>query len=469
MKVFLKILALVLVVLAAVLLCAGRFSPESDSGAAVFLRRVFPTPTPTPVPTVLFPDGQSVTVEAETLDLSAVRPEDGETALALLGELPQLKTLELGDEKGPFSPEQVLALGERRPDLKLGYTLEVNGAPCELDAQRLDLRELRAADVAALLPKLTALRALRSVELGEPREDGPDWAQIAALRAAAPNAAFNYAFELYGVPLTLESTEIDINHIPVDDAGAHVREVIACMPRLKTLIMDSCGVSNEDMAAIRDDFPNVEVVWRIWFGWTYSVRTNVEKILASKTSWGGEMTGRDVEVLKYCTKVRFLDIGHNENIDDISFVRCMPDLEVCIVAMNSLRDISPLADCPKLEYLELFYTYVEDLSPLAGLKNLRHLNVSTCWFLKDISPVYDLDLERFYIGALTPIPTEQVEEYRRRHPDCEVNDELYEGSWGTWRFADEASTELVPRYALLREQFNYDDLDYSVYWLDPNY
>ena len=63
----------------------------------------------------------------------------------------------------------------------------------------------------------------------------------------------------------------------------------------------------------------------------------------------------------------------------------------------------------------------------------------------------------------------EVEEYRRRHPACEVNDELYEGSWGTWRFADEASTELVPRYALLREQFGYDTLDYSVYWLDPNY
>lgn len=51
--------------------------------------------------------------------------------------------------------------------------------------------------------------------------------------------------------------------------------------------MDSCGVSDEEMAAIRDDFPDVNVVWRIWFGTGYSVRTDVEKILASQPQRAG--------------------------------------------------------------------------------------------------------------------------------------------------------------------------------------
>ena len=50
---------------------------------------------------------------------------------------------------------------------------------------------------------------------------------------------------------------------------------------------DYCGVSNEAMAQIRDENPNVEVVWRIWFGENYSVRTDVERILASKPTVGG--------------------------------------------------------------------------------------------------------------------------------------------------------------------------------------
>ena len=73
------------------------------------------------------------------------------------------------------------------------------------------------------------------------------------------------------------------------------------------------------------------------------------------------------------------------------------------------------------------------------------------------------------IGALTKVPAAQIEEYRRLHPACEVEDTLYEGSEATWRFTDLSGTELAPRYALLREQFGYDELAYSVFWLDPYY
>ena len=50
-----------------------------------------------------------------------------------------------------------------------------------------------------------------------------------------------------------------------------------------------------------------------------------------------------------------------------------------------------------------------------------------------------------------------------------MEDTLYEGSEATWRFTDMTSDELVPRYALLREQFGYDLLEYSVFWMDPYY
>ena len=428
-----------------------------------------PDPTPTPVPVIELPGGLQVPEDAESLNLSGLPAEETEAALALLESFPALRELSLGGEDGGFTLAQIQRLEDEHPEWRLQYTLDLAGQAVPLESESVDLSALSGAETAEVLPRLRLMPRLRRVALGAERENGPDWEQLRALSEAAANADLDYRFTIGGREFNLNATELDLNHIPMEDEGALVRRVIACMPNLNRLVMDSCDVSNEAMASIRDDFPWVEVVWRIWFGGCWSVRTDVEKILASKTSWGGEMTGRDVEVLKYCTKVKYLDLGHNNNIDDIHFVRFMPDLEVFIIAMNSLSDISPLADCHKLEYLELFMTYVSDLSPLSGLTELRHLNVGVCYLLQDITPIYGLDLERFYIGSAHAVPQEQIDEFKRLHPDCEVNDVAYDTSNGRWRYADEYATEFVPRYALLREQFGYDERAYSIYWMDPDY
>ena len=88
-----------------------------------------------------------------------------------------------------------------------------------------------------------------------------------------------------------------------------------------------------------------------------------------------------------------------------------------------------------------------DLRPLSGLKKLRHLNVASIGFdqpwdgseriqLKDITPLYPLtELERLWIGAYNPVPPEQVEEMRRRAPNCEIDLTVYEDPvGGRWRY-----------------------------------
>lgn len=353
--------------------------------------------------------------------------------------------------------------------------------PYSLDLSNLTHEKVQnTANLLALMPNLA------EVELGKDSdregESTLSFEDIRLLMDSAPQAEFNYQFTLYDRTVSLSDEELDLNHTKIRDEGELVRQAISCMKHLKYLCMDTCNVSNESMEKIRDDFPDVEVVWRIWFGKNYSVRTDVVKILASKPSVGGVLYDAKLEVLKYCTKVRYLDLGHNDVITDISFVNYMPDLEVCILAMNKLGDISPLANCPKLEYLELFYSDgLTDLSPLSGLENLRHLNIGMCNYLKDISPLYGLDLERLYIGLITPIPTEQTEKYRELHPDCDIDDYSWDTSTGSWRYTTEFDEDpeymasehyrqgMHPRFALLRDQFGYDSLDYSFTWLDPNY
>ena len=278
-----------------------------------------------------------------------------------------------------------------------------------------------------------------------------------------------------GKEFSTVDTTINLSHIPVEDGGAQVMQAMACMPNLVSVDMDSCGVSNEDMAAIRDTYPDVKVIWRVWFGDAYSVRTDVERILASQPSVGGMLTRDNTEALKYCTDVKYLDIGHNEELDDISFVAYMTKLEVAILAMDYWSDATPLANCTELEYLEMQTTLCTDLTPLSGLKNLRHLNVAYIPDLEDISPLYSLTgLERLWVGCYNHVPHEQIEQMRAAAPNCEVNDTVYDDpTGGRWRYVDYNPDAYVfilhPRYIELREQFGYTKADFSFCWNDPLY
>ena len=100
-----------------------------------------------------------------------------------------------------------------------------------------------------------------------------------------------------------------------------------------------------------------------------------------------------------------------------------------------------------------------DGDPLATCKNLRHLNIAFNFTVTDITPLYELtDLERLWIGALDPVPREQVAEMQRRAPNCQIDLESRDPTGGDWRyisFYEWGGAQLHPRYALLREQFDY--------------
>ena len=439
--------------------------------------------------TVDFPGGVTAENTAAKLDLTGLSDADAEEAMDALEYLPKLKAVDLGSEQTGLSPKTACEFFSRYPDLDYSYHCKLFGKDSVLDETRLDLTQVSPKEILASLDTISALRNLKEIRLGdEERKDAPSWEEILALREAAPDVKIDYNFTIFELPFTLEDEEVDISYHPVRENWPEILSIAKCMPNLKTLLMDSCGVGNEDMATIRDALPDTEVVWRINFGATYSARTNVIKILASKPSLGGTLYNSDLEVFKYFTKIKYLDIGHNETITDLSFVRYMPDLEVLIIAMNPLGDLTPLADCKNLEYLELFYSNTDDLSPLAGLKTLKHLNVGHCPFLTDISPIYDLELDRFYLGRFEdcPVPAEQVDHYRELHPDCEVENTSWESSEGAWRrgrslegeelewfnqqpYYREDRIYYAPRYALLCDQMGYDNLAYTVSWYDPDY
>ena len=404
---------------------------------------------------------------AEDITELKIKLHPGETEL-----LDRLTKLESADFSGSECLDEIYVWAESNPQVDVCYTVSLpDGTVLDTDAKKADLSKMAGNEICAAADILRYLPNLSSIELGEERSN-LSWEDIGYLQQTCPKAKCKFMFTLYGKTFDLQNTQINLSHIPVNDGGAAVKEVMAYMPRLTYVDMDTCGVSNEDMASIRDSYPDIKVVWRIWFGdkMLYSVRTDVERILASKSSVGGFVTQISGADLKYCTEVKYLDLGHNPPLTDISFVEYMPELEVAILAMDGWSDASPLASCPKLEYLEMQTTECTDLSPLAGLENLRHLNVAGIPSLRDISPLYKLTgLERLYIGSNNMVPWEQVEEMQKAAPNCEINTSVYDDPTGEkWRYNGQGTWNY--RYYVLRKQFGeYKDSAFSFHWNDPLY
>ena len=353
-------------------------------------------------------------------------------------------------------------------------TVTLLGRDYAPDARELDLRGAAEADVPALAEGLRKLTGPERLLLGSEAENPLSWESLKLLHDAAPAAVLDYGFTLFGRDCNLSDESLDLKYLRMDDEGALVGKAAACMTRLKTLDMDSCGVSNRAMAALRDSLPGTEVIWRVCFGKYYTARTDAEKILASLPGKGGELVRNNVMNLQYCTKLKYLDLGHNNHLETIEFCRSMPELEVLIVGMSFVEDFSPLASCPKLEYLEAMTSRLHDLTPLAELKNLRHLNICYNFAVTDISPLYGLTgLERLWIGKYCPVPPEQIARFRELVPGCVVNDTTEGPTEEGWRFAEHGDALGNPvyaeRYALLRQQFGYQEEAYALCWLDPLY
>ena len=429
------------------------------------------TPEPTPEPTPEIYRGEPEMTFAG---------QSSEELCESLPELTELRKATLPEDS--LTVEQYKTLCALRPDVEFSYDFTVNGKPGSIDFAKLDLRTADSAGMRSWLEWAAVMPALRNIELGSgDAESGQiPWDQLAALCKARPEIKVAYSFTLYGQSFTLESTEMNLTHIPIGDQGALVKSITACMPELRYLDMDSCGVDDEHMAEIRDALPNTDVVWRIWFGVVgqgfagYSVRTDVTKILASNPGIGGELEPENTKALQYCTKVKYLDLGHNSYMRDISFVSCMPDLEMVVLAMGNWFDASPLENCTRLRYAEIQTTSLSDLRPLMKLENLEDLNLCYCYALHDITPLYELpNLKRLYLGVYTPVPTEQVEEFKRLHPNCEVDTEVEDPTTGHWRYLgwDEHGDILAPSYALLREVMGYDNAPYCYAYTynDPLY
>jgi len=421
------------------------------------------------------PNGVSVQIMAQEADLSGLKTGQAQEAAERLSWMPQLTAVELGSSTGTadeLSIEDLISIKTALPGVHFNtgdYSFQLFGQSIFLQQTELNLSHIASQDVDRAISLVSNMPQLQKINLGKERTE-LSWEAVLRLQSSFPDIEQSYEFELYGRTFNIKDSSMDLSYIELEDNGESLRAILPYLPRCTYVDMDSCGIGNEDMAELQAQFPDKKIVWRLFFGTAYTVRTDAEKILASRPSRGGHINEKDLMILQYCSDLKYLDLGHNARIGDLSFLSVLPKLEVGIFALTSVEDIGDVENCKNLEYLELYISNVSTVEPLRGLTKLKHLNIG-CTNVSDISPLYELDLERLWIGRYTPVPEEQIAKMQELHPDCVINTTAYDPDDGGWRHMKVAEGEYVihPRYAQLREVFGYSLSDYNFVWNDEEY
>ena len=398
-----------------------------------------------------------------TVKLGTITVSNTETALVLdpgicdydtlaqnLGYLPMLETVSL--PRTTFSAQEIVALQGLYPDIVFEYTMIVLGQELSDQTKELNLSVLEQDRISEVAAKLGLFPNIEKVELMDSAgQSRLSMADVKTLQESAPNTQFHYIFDLFGKKVATTDERIEFVKENIGNEGEQeLRNALDILKGCSYLLLDDCGFDNEVLAKVRDDYPDTEVVWRIHV-WQRSWLTDTDTIRAVY-----HVDDSNCGPFKYCTKTKYIDMGHNEELTDISVISYMPELEIVILSGSPITDLTPFENATKLIFLELAYCgNIKDVTALAGCTSLANINLSYTK-VSDISPLYELPLEQL-CAVKSKIQWASWEKIMEVRPDCTIR---YDGSqpYGTgWRY--KRSGAFTDIYKRVREVFNLDEVD----------
>ncbi len=409
--------------------------------------------------TVTIEGGEApLTLDDKTTLAELTTPAQAEDLAAKKDYFPNMEVIDLGSTH--ITSAQLDALYEAFPAAAILYNyVNVLDEAVSADTVALDWSSLALADLDRAIADIKHLPKLQSIELWA--ADGmPNLALEDALRIheAYPHLHIGYAVKLFGQTVTTDMESLEYARVNIGDEGLEeLRALLPLMDKLTYLKLDACGTSDDAMAQLREDFPHIEIHWRVYAG-SYNVMTDNYKF------WAGGLTDPQTEALIHLRSIKYLDVGHH-NLTNLNFCANLADLEVGIFAIGPLTDISGIKNCTKLEYLELLANGRlddEDMENLAGLVNLEHLNIGDMPKLTSLAFTDNMTkLKRFHC-TMNNIPQEEIDRFIALHPDCEVNfSKSTDPIEGGWRYNLGGQGIHDARYLLLREQIGYLGADIS--------
>ena len=216
----------------------------------------------------------------------------------------------------------------------------------------------------------------------------------------------------------VESLNFDKQERTLEEYKAEFEKKLKYFHNLKRISMCKCGLSDDSMGTLIEQYPGIKFVWYVSVGrWLVrSDATSFSTLIWDKADGRRWNENNCASLFKYCTDLVSLDMGHC-HMKDISAITNLKKLRGLILTDNFVEDISPLAELEYLEFVEMNGNNVKSVEPLKDLKNLKMLNLTSSADLIDLSPLYEHDnLKMVIFDSLTP--KDEQERFTKSNPNC---------------------------------------------------
>lgn len=345
----------------------------------------------------------------------------GTEEMALLEEtlplLPRVTRLVFTQE--PPEEKTLLSLEEAFPELAFSWLYGRKSLPLGSGVEALDLRggRLTAAQAERLLgccPNLSQINL---------KDCGLETGEILPLCGEFSQCAFTFDLTFDHRVYASDEVEMDLTDFPLEST-AWLEERVRYMPNLRKVILSGCGLPDEELEAMNERHPDIQVVWTVQLG-PISLRTDATFFAPVVT--GQHVRQSQLEALKYCHDLIAIDLGHM-SVTDCSWAAYMPKLQYLILADTGVRDLTPLASCEELVFLELFLTPARDYTPLLACKKLEDLNL--CYCRGSVEPIRQMTwLKRLWWDG-NETKTRGLD---KDLPDTQCNFTSASSTGGSWR------------------------------------
>lgn len=381
--------------------------------------------------------GRIISSDTQAIEVTSLTEQDIQT----LDYFPELVRL---DAPNCTDYEELLALQARRPECGVSYRVSLSGTAYQNDAAVLHIEDPSVRELEELLPFLPDVTLIRLSGVL------PDITELNHLQDAFPEISFQWEVMFEGTALDSTVKKLDLSEKTIGYASAET--LLSWFPELEAVDMRGCGLSDGEMMALAQCYPQCFFLWNMHIG-DIEVSTDAEEIDIS----GQEMESTEqIEVLlPYFPNLKRVIMSFcgfddetmdalNQRYEDIRFIwsvkirnvyvrtdatyfypftfyrsmvvdsddlyplrYCTDMVAIDIGHMTTVDNCEWAAFMPNLKYLVIVETAITDLTPLSNLKNLVFLEIFTT-DITDYSPLLgctaleDLNLGKTY-GDPAPI------------------------------------------------------------------
>ena len=334
--------------------------------------------------TVYYRNAQEIDINEENINITE-----------LIEDLSKFNNLEIVNfRKTALCSAEMQQLKDSYPTIQFNASIEekVFNTYVPINTDLIDLSNDTVDN--SILEKLSIFKKLKKVIIVN---NNLSINEIKTLIDTYPNISFTISLEYMGLKFNNKIEELDLSNRTIENKE-EFQTLLSIMQNLKFVNMCYTNYSNEELDALNKQFPDTKIVWMLQLG-KWKLRTDAVAFSVLITQFDYKrLTSDDIQILKYCTDLRALDLGH-QSITDISVIgEYLPELRVLILADNKISDISPLKSMKNLHFLELFMNQITDFSPLKENTELVDLNISFNPMINDFTGLLDFKkLERLWV------------------------------------------------------------------------